>query len=166
VICCETCPKTKSKLYRQLLVATGRQAVNTAHMHRQGLTVPSRRCIRRNSFHCSGLTRLMEKDRLIRSLWNQIQPRTIVFLNPSLPWNCISRDILECLLNASHWFARSCQNSLGQPPRRHLSIEIVRLADQSIRCPLNHRSDHKEALASLAVFQHSWRGFRRVGAAK
>ena len=52
VICCETCPKTKSKLYRQLLVATGRQAVNTAHMHRQGLTVPSRKCIRRNLVHC------------------------------------------------------------------------------------------------------------------
>ena len=51
VICCETCPKTKSKLYRKLLGATGRLAVNAAHMHWKGLTVPSRKCIHRNSFH-------------------------------------------------------------------------------------------------------------------
>ena len=94
VICCETCPKTKSKLYRQLLVATGRQAVNTAHMHRQGLTVPSRKCIRRNSFHCFFWFDQSGGKRSIRSLWNQIQQGTIVLLNPSLPWNCISRDIL------------------------------------------------------------------------
>ena len=39
--------------------------------------------------------------------------------------------------------ARSCQNSSRQPPTRHLSIEIVRLVDQSrCRCPLNQMSDH------------------------
>ena len=74
----------------------------------------------------------------------------------------------ECLLYASYWFRPILSELIGAAtetaPINRNSAPIV---DQSrCRCPLNHMSDHKEALASLAVSQRSWRGFRRVGPTK
>ena len=62
----------------------------------------------------------------------------------------------ECLLYESYWFRPILSELMGQPLKRRLSIEIVRLVDLlKYRCPLSHRNDHKEASASLAVLQRS-----------
>ena len=43
----------------------------------------------------SQLTRLMEKDGLIRRLRNHIKPSTIILLDPALLWNSIARYIFD-----------------------------------------------------------------------
>ena len=58
MICCETCPKTKSKLQ----AATGRPQCGT--FASEGPTVPKRRCIRRSPFHFSFSVLLSDGKRL------------------------------------------------------------------------------------------------------
>ena len=74
----------------------------------------------------------------------------------------------ECLLYASYWFRPILSELIGAATETApINRNRAPIVDQSrCRCPLNHMSDHKEALASLAVSQRSWRGFRRVGPTK
>ena len=88
--------RQNQKLYKQLLEATGRLAANAAHVHwkdlqshREGVSIEI------HFVSSSQFSWLVEKDRLIWSLWNHIQPWTIVFLNPSLSWNSISWNVFH-----------------------------------------------------------------------
>ena len=88
VICCETVLRQKqncTKIYSPLLASDRKcgtyAVVLDSPSHCECIAIKAH-FISPSQFSC-----LMEKDRLIRSLWNHIQPSTIILLNPSLPRN-------------------------------------------------------------------------------
>ena len=80
MICCETVLRQKQNctINYSLLLASGRKCgtkgnKKDSQSHREGIAVKA------HLISSSQFSRLVEKDRLIRSLWNQIQPRAITF---------------------------------------------------------------------------------------
>ena len=90
VICCETV-RRQNKTVQEATLRCWQATANAEH----GNFVDSqshRECIaiKAHFISPSQFSRLVEKYQLIRSLWNQIQPRAIILLNPSLPRHLVS----------------------------------------------------------------------------